>query len=91
MTEKEPPTKKIIGFKPSKDLLWKNLSMGIMNYFKRPSRKMFWYNFSTVIVLMTLSGYLVGKIQNHINHYDLIKRGVPELEEHEITLNSIID
>ncbi len=91
MNEKESQAEKVIGFSVPRDLIWKNILGGITNYLKRPSRKMFWYNLSTVIVLMAFSGYLAGKIQNHVNHHDLIIRGIPELEETKTTFNSITD
>jgi len=89
MTEKEPQGNKIIGFKLPKEFLWKNKMSGIASYWKRPSRKVFWYNFSTLIMLMLFSGYLIGKIQNDVNHHDLMKRGVSELEEYTTTRNSM--
>lgn len=68
-------------FKLPKEFLWPNIARGIIGFFVRPSRKLFWYNLLTVIVLMILCGYITGTIQNHINHRDLLQRGVPEFKE----------
>ena len=78
MPNKKPKTKMLLGFKLAKGLMWQSWRYGLASFFIRPRKIIFWYNLSMIVTIMMILGYVAGRVQNHINHHDLLSKGVAE-------------